>query len=83
MNLLLYMDLILVLRNVLMKSILHLDALLFQKLNLLLKELYPLGLLIEHKLLILKHDVHCLVVSLKLVFVSEVLNELLDFAYFY
>jgi hypothetical protein len=79
-NFLLDVNLILILLNVLVQPVLHLAALFFKELDLLLKELNPLGLLVELDLLILKKQIHGFVVSLKLVLIPEVLNELLDLA---
>lgn len=80
MNFLLDVNLILILLNVLVQPVLHLAALFFKELDLLLKELNPLGLLVELDLLVLKKQIHGFVVSLKLVLIPEVLNELLDLA---
>lgn len=80
MNLLLDVYLVLILLNVLVQPVLHLAALLFQQLYLLLEELDPLCLLVKLHLLVLKEQVHGLVVALELILVPEVLNELLDLA---
>jgi len=80
MNLLLDVYLVLILLNVLVQPVLHLAALLLQQLYLLLQELDPLCLLVKLNLLVLKQQVHGLVVALELILVPEVLNELLDLA---